>query len=184
MNHKLFFSYWKKGLYLLCMVGLITGLGIQPVQRVSAVSNASADLKPTEVITIEALIDGRSWLILQRNMIQWYHLDFAAPGRHEFVNVPTVINGKEWFPVWPDVPDAENRDCQCYSNRFRGIKPGTQRSKAPVEIRVLEGRGTVSILEQPSKQNQHALVIEFDDNAYGGPATYQIEITVTLRSKP
>lgn len=176
MNHKLFLPYWEKGLYLLFIAILITGLGAIPVQGVSAASNTTSDLKPVKVITIEALIDGRSWLILQRNTAQWYHLDFAAPGRHEFVNVPTMINGEEWFPVWPDVPDAENRDCQCYSSVFKGIKPGVQRNKLPVEIEVLEGRGAVSIVEYPSKENKNALVIEFDDNPYGGAVTYRIQI--------
>ncbi|RPJ23251.1 MAG: hypothetical protein EHM33_21470 [Chloroflexi bacterium] len=186
MNHKLFLAYWQKGLYLLFMAVLITGLVVsaKPVQGVFAASNASSDLKPMKVITIEALIDGRSWLILRKNTAQWYHLDFAAPGRHEFVNVPTIINGEEWFPVWPDVPDAENRDCQCYSSIFKGVKPGLHRNKPPVEINVLQGRGTVSIVEHPSKENNNALVIEFDDNPYGGPATYQIEIVFRSGGKP
>jgi hypothetical protein len=168
------------------MAFLITGLVIsaKPVQGVSAASDTASILKPTKIISIEALIDGRSWLVLQKNTAQWYHLDFAAPGRHEFVDVPTLINGEEWFPVWPDVPDAENRDCQCYSNIFKGFKPSLHRNKPPVEITVLQGRGTVSILEYPSKENNNALVIEFDDNPYGGPATYQIEIVFQHGSKP
>jgi hypothetical protein len=183
MYHKLFLPYWQKVLYLLFVATLVTGLvvSIPPAQSVSAASNTSSNFKPEKVITIEALIDGRSWLILQKNTARWYHLDFAAPGRHEFVNVPTLINGEEWFPVWPDVPDAENRDCQCYSSIFKGVKPGLHRNKLPVEINVLQGRGTVSIVEYPSKENNNALIIEFDDNPYGGPVTYEIEIVF---SKP
>ena len=183
MNHKLSLPYWQKGLYLLFLAVLITGLvvSVQPVRGVSAASNASSDLKPIKVITIEALIDGRSWLILRKNTAQWYHLDFAAPGRHEFVDLPTVINGEEWFPIWTDVPDAENRDCQCYSSIFKGVKPGIHRNKLRIEISVLQGRGTVSGVEYPSKANNNALIIEFDDNPYVGPATYQMEIVF---SKP
>lgn len=183
MNHKLFLPYLQKGLRLLFMAALAGSL-VLSAQGASAAGKVSSDLKPTRVITIEALIDGRSQLILRKNSAQWYHLDFAAPGRHEFVNVPTLINGKEWFPVWPDVPDAENRDCYCYSSVFKGVKPVIHPGKQPIEINVLQGRGTVSILEYPSKANNHALIIEFDDNPYGGPATYQIELSFQSGGKP
>ena len=33
-------------------------------------------------ITIQALIDGKSQLHLKGNSAQWFHRDFAAPGRH------------------------------------------------------------------------------------------------------
>ena len=147
-------------------------------------SNISLDPKPKTVITVEALIDGRSRLILRKNTAQWYQLDFAAPGRHEFVNIPTVINGQEWFPIWPDVPDAENRDCHCYPSVFKGVKPVLHPNKPPLEINVLQGRGTVSIAEDPSKANKSALVVEFDDDPYGGPAMYQIEIVFQSGGKP
>jgi hypothetical protein len=184
MNHKLSLPYFQKGLYLLCVAALISGVLVttQPAQGVSAASNIPSGHK--QVITIQALIDGRSRLILKKNTAQWYHLDFAAPGRHEFVNVPTTINGKEWFPVWPDVPDAENRDCHCYSSVFKGVKPVIHRNKPPLEINVLQGRGAVSIVEYPSKTNHDALVIEFDDNPFGGPAVYEIEIVFRPGKKP
>lgn len=186
MNHKLSFPYWQKGLHFLFVSLLIVGMVLSavPVQGVSAAGSVSGDPKSSKVITIEALIDGRSHLILRKNTAQWHHLDFAAPGRHEFVNVPTLINGKEWFPIWPDVPDAENRDCNCYSNVFKGVKPVVHWNKPPVEINVLEGRGSVSIVEYPSKANKQALIIEFDDNPYGGPAAYQVEIVFRYGSKP
>ena len=62
----------------------------------------------TQVIRVEALIDGRSQLILRDDTAQWFHIDWAAPGRELFRNEPTIINGVSWFPIWPDVPDAEN----------------------------------------------------------------------------
>jgi hypothetical protein len=186
MNHKLFLSYLRKGLYVLSIAASIAAwvASAQPIQSVSAASNASFNSKPESTITVEALIDGRSQLILRKNTAQWYHLDFAAPGRHEFVNVPTIINGQEWFPIWPDVPDAENRDCYCYSSVFKGVKPVLHPNNPPLEINVLQGRGAVSIAEYPSKANQYALVIEFDDDPYGGPAMYQIQIVFRSGGKP
>ncbi|MCP3914703.1 MAG: hypothetical protein GY711_03985 [bacterium] len=67
---------------------------------------------------IRAEIDGLSQLILDDDTAQWHHISFAAPGRH-FCDSgdpiePTILGGVEWFPVWPDVPDCENRDCNQY----------------------------------------------------------------------
>ncbi|MBI4641246.1 MAG: hypothetical protein HY731_11160 [Candidatus Tectomicrobia bacterium] len=53
----------------------------------------------TQTLRVQAHIDGRSRLILRANTAQWHHLDFAAPGRHGFVNLPTIINGVQWFPI-------------------------------------------------------------------------------------
>lgn len=66
-------------------------------------------------------IDGRRQLILRGNTAQWQHFDYAAPGRHEFANYPTTLNGG--VPTGPDIPDAENRDCACSSSVFTGVSP-------------------------------------------------------------
>lgn len=182
MNHKLFLLYWRRGLYLLWIALMVAGLFLsaKPAQAVLAAREPAA---PERTLTIEALVDGRSWLILQKNTLQWYHLDFAAPGRLEFVDVPTLINGQEWFPVWPDVPDAENRDCYCYSNVFKGVKPVLNPKKL-VEINVLQGRGMVSFVQYPSKDNDNTLILEIDDNPYGGAVLYEIEFVFRSGTKP
>ena len=66
------------------------------------------------VVEIEALIDGRDQLIIQGNTLQWHHLRFAAVGRHDGRNEPTVIStqlngvtimdGVEWIPQWSAPP--------------------------------------------------------------------------------
>jgi hypothetical protein len=182
MNHKSFLLHWYRGLHILFVAALIAGLvlSVRPVQPVLA----ARDQAPQRTLTIQAWVDGRSWLILRKNTLQWYHLDFAAPGRHEFVNIPTTVNGEEWFPVWPDVPDAENRDCYCYSSILKGVKPFLHKNKLPLEVNVLQSRGTVTIVEFPSAENEYAMIIEFDDNPYGGPAMYEIEIVFPRTGKP
>jgi hypothetical protein len=127
-------------------------------------------------LTIEAFIDGRSRLVVRRQTAYWQHLDFAAPGRWGFRNLPTVINGEEWFPRWPDVPDAENRFCACVSSAFTRVKPALDDKSTTVALRVRQGRGVVTIVEQPSKENDYAVVLEFDDNPLEGAATYRIEL--------
>lgn len=182
MYHKSFLFCLHKGLHLLFAAALIAGLVLnaKPIQIASAASAPT----PQRTLTIQAWIDGRSWLILRKNTLQWYQLEFAAPGRLEFANLPTIVNGVEWYPVWPDVPDAENRDCFCYSSVFKGVKPFLHRNKLPVEINVLESRGPASIVEFPSAENDYAMVIEFDDNGPGGAATYKIEVVFPATGKP
>ena len=59
-------------------------------------------------IDIEAHIDGRDQLIINRKTLQWHHFDNAAVGRHDGANSPTIIstaeNQFEWIPDWPDQP--------------------------------------------------------------------------------
>jgi hypothetical protein len=130
----------------------------------------------TRIDRIEALIDGRSQLILQDNTAQWYHLDFAAPGRHEFRNDPTVINGVEWFPLWPDIPDEENRDCNCYSDVFTGLYPPLPSEDFTVKLKPVRSRSETQIIQEPANENDYTLIIEFDDNAPGGSDSYIVEL--------
>ena len=74
-----------------------------------SISLAEPATTPSNVIRIEALIDGRSRLLLKGKTAQWLNLEYAAPGRHDQTKLPTVLNGKKWFPEWPDQPDEENR---------------------------------------------------------------------------
>lgn len=126
---------------------------------------------------IQALIDGRSQLILRGDTAQWHHFDFAAPGRHEFANEPTVINGAGWFPVWPDVPDAENRDCNCLSDVFSEVKPPLPLTATPVVLHLVRSRGVTSIVQYPAAANDYTLIIEFNDNEPLGADLYVIELT-------
>lgn len=77
----------------------------------------------SDYLTVGALIDGRSQLVVSGNEVFWHHYDFAAPGRHEGVNRPTLINSETWFPEWPDIPTPENRDCDCTSSVFDQLTP-------------------------------------------------------------
>ena len=66
------------------------------------------------VVENEALIDGRNQLIFQGTTLQWHHLRFAAVGRHDGRNEPTVISTQlngvtimdsvEWIPQWSAPP--------------------------------------------------------------------------------
>ncbi len=131
-------------------------------------------------LMVSAYIDGRSRLILQRDTVHWHHLDFAAPGRLDFVNEPTFLNGEAWFPTWPDVPNAENRDCNCDSSTFKGTPPLAAKPQA-VELSVVQARNTVFIVQHPDQSNNHTLIVEFDDNPPGGADWYRIALTYDIQ---
>ena len=131
----------------------------------------------TSTITVKALIDGRSQLILSGATAQWRHLDYAAPGTHMGVDLPTVINGMAWYPEWPE--EGENYSCDCYSDIFSGVEPPIPRAVIDVGLRVIQGRGEVTIIETPKATNGYALVVEFDDNPISGSVEYRIELTLS-----
>lgn len=134
----------------------------------------------TNTVRVEALIDGRSQVILRANTAHWFHIDFAAPGRHAFQNEPTVINGVEWFPIWPDIPNAENRDCNCFSDIFSGLDPPLLQTDMTINFRIIQSRSLTSIVQLPSASNDFTLIIEFNDNGVSGSDFYIIEIDFTF----
>jgi hypothetical protein len=178
-------AYWTldegEGLEIIDETGFSNGVvsGAQWVPGVALLSSGRCRNK----IAVEAFVDGRSRLILKKRSAVWHHLDFAAPGRWASSNHPTIINGEEWFPVWPDVPDAENAFCNCFSDVFKDVDPAVHHAAAPVVVRIRHARGIVAILQQPSAENDYVLVVEFDDNPYGGAATYLIDLLLRSGDK-
>jgi hypothetical protein len=120
-------------------------------------------------------------LILQ----QWHHFDFAAVGRHQGANSPTIVSSKyngitnpqtEWFPEWPEPIPAEIR-YEAFSSKFFNLFPEFPMDKKLWEINQLFGRGTTKIVQQPSLRNDYSLIVEFDDNIFGGSRYYGIELS-------
>ena len=135
-----------------------------------------------QVLRVSALIDGRSRLILQGDTAQWLHLVYAAPGRHEFRDEPTLLGAASWFPRWPDLPNRENRNCGCTSDVFRGLAPALPRTATTLEVRWVAGRGGTTIVQQPTLENGWTLIVEFDDVGYNASEWYVSDIV--FRSLP
>ena len=55
--------------------------------------------------------------------MRWFHYDWAAPGRLGGANLPTRVNDVNWHPDGPDVPDPENRFCNCQSTTAEHFMP-------------------------------------------------------------
>jgi len=135
-------------------------------------------------ISIRAYIDGRSMLIITGNATKWHHLDWAAPGRHGFVNLPTIINGYDWYPQWADVPDAENRSCDCDSSIYENLSPPLPESDMEIELRVIQARHLLSIAQYPTAENDYTLILDFNDNPPGGADWYECELVINVPPPP
>lgn len=129
---------------------------------------------------VEAKIDGRSNLIIRGKTVTWMHFQFAAPGRETFTNVPTMLDEVAWQPVWPDVPNAENRDCNCRSSTFDALPVGLPTVPSMVTVTHVKGRRTTtpSAIELPTSANDFTLVLEFSDIGLGGSDIYGANIDV------
>jgi hypothetical protein len=161
------------------LVAVVVLVALSPLSALTAF--AAPD---SQVLRVSALIDGRSRLILQGDTAQWLHLIYAAPGRHEFRDEPTLLGGASWFPRWPDLPDRENRNCGCTSDVFQGLAPALPRTAMTLEVRSVEGRGITSIVQQPMLENGWTLIIDFDDVGYNGSEWYVAEIVFRALPTP
>ncbi len=137
-----------------------------------------------QFVQIGAHIDGRDRIIIQGNTLQWHHFDFAAVGRHQGGNSPTIINTgntyAEWFPEWPEAVPSEIR-FEAFSSVFSGLTPALPARDIKWHVTKLLGRGEVHIIAQPSYANQFKLIVEFDDNPFGGSNFYAIRLSFAKR---
>lgn len=115
-------------------------------------------------LRIQSYIDGLTHLIVRENSLHWHHIGQAAPCRLNGQNLPTTINGEEWFPEWPEA--GENRHCNCDSSIFT-LSSGLPREDREVRLDLIEARDSVRILEYPSRENNYGLIVEFDDYEAG-----------------
>jgi multiple sugar transport system substrate-binding protein len=128
---------------------------------------------------VRAYIDGESRLIVKGDTITWRHLGADAPGRNGGHNYPTYINGAAWYPTWPDVPDAANRDCDCFSSTLPGVSPALPVQAVNYALNIIQARDQVSIVQQPRAFNDYTFIIDFNDLPSGGAEWYEIEVIPT-----
>ncbi|WP_101756686.1 PEP-CTERM sorting domain-containing protein [Oceanicoccus sp. KOV_DT_Chl] len=126
------------------------------------------------IIQVSAFIDGKSELIIEDDTMFWHHSAFAAPGRWSDNDYPTIVNGINWQPIWPQ--EGRNDFCNCESSSISGLFPALS-SLRDISLNLISGRGPASLIEAPTDLNGHRMEIEFDDYLYGGAAWYDIEIS-------
>jgi hypothetical protein len=139
-------------------------------------------------IKIRAFIDGRDQIIIKGSTIQWLHYTYAAPGRLSLQKLPTYLNDVAWYPDWPDIPNAENRQ-KCYSSVYSDLIPALPSSAEFYYLTKISGTGGMFIAQQPRDTNKYTLIIEFDDYLPGAQwyettieskSTYNDDINVAL----
>jgi len=137
---------------------------------------------------IENRVDGKSQLEVQGYFARYHHYDHAAPGLHRhdancqldtdatlvMAHDPTFINGKQWWPEWPE--GGENRDCHCDSSFFKSDELLVPAAESKVTLNVIRARGEVAIIERPTAANGYRLTILWDDNPPAGCDFYEIEL--------
>ena len=139
------------------------------------------DAKPPSFhVHVEAWMDGVSQLVITGNTLRWHHIEYAAPGREDPANYPTKLDGVDWFPVWPDEPDAENRDCNCDSSTYSGLTSAVPHVPATPMLTIIQARQMPSIVQAPTAANGYTLIVELDDAGPGGSAWHIIDIAVNV----
>ena len=128
------------------------------------------------VLTISAVIDGKSVLTITGGKARWHHVSQAAPGRHLGGSLPTKIGKASWNPSWP--ADGENRDCNCNSNVFTGVTPPLP-STGPITFKAVSCRELCSAVVGGGKA-----VITVDDNATFSSAPYVVTLTYYVKDQP
>jgi hypothetical protein len=139
----------------------------------------------TAAVAIDALIDGRSRLVIQDGAIHWEHVEFERPGMWggEFPTYVSVSVGGvvelahfAWQPVWIDDGDiSEPLD----------IGHGPFGSDCdPATLTLVLGRESVEVIQQPLRLNGLTTIVEFDDNEHWGADWYTVRIEWNLPQCP
>jgi len=132
--------------------------------------------QPPGSIRVQAYIDGRSQLRIKGATAQWYHNEYAAPGMHNNLKRPTVLNDKPWHPTFIDAGPFAAVGVQSVSDIFEGIAPPLPAKAVEVKIHKVKVRGEVRVLQQPAADNDFTLIIELDDASVGGPIDYIVDL--------
>ena len=123
--------------------------------------------------------------------MQWHHLDYAAVGRYggtgnEPTIISTAVNGVpqttvDWFPKWPEPAPAQIR-YDAYSSVFTGLSPALPFDDMNVSFTSVVSRNYTGIDQLPSISNGYTLILDFNDDPVGGPAWYEVQLTIDLAS--
>jgi hypothetical protein len=123
-------------------------------------------------IRVRSAIDGVSCLVLRSNTAQWDHKTWRPPGYLDDEKNPIYINDVEWSPDWPRGPVGYYQK----SSILRDLPLTVPERECSVQVRVTRGRGRMSLVQTPSRDNDYTLMVAFDDGAEPGAITYDITV--------
>lgn len=137
-------------------------------------------------LRVEAMIDGESHLVIKGTTVRWKHFIYAAPGRWDedaappWTKRPIKLNGVDWFPSWPDVPDPENRSCNGCESDATQLAVGVPRVSATTTWTEVQTRRAQGIVQYPSAANDWELIVLISDYGVGGAAQYIVDVDVVV----
>ena len=112
-------------------------------------------------LTISAEVDGSDVVKVSGNKLWIEHEQFQRPQR-------ILLNGKLWIPQWTTNVCAP----------FEGLQPPfAPQDPRKIKVSKKAGRGTVTVLEMPSAENDETLAFRIDDNAQPGADRYEIRVS-------
>lgn len=120
-------------------------------------------------LRVRGFIDDRAQLVLKGSAVHWSESVGAAPGLWQGSNEPTYLDYVPWMPVWPSA--GENRACNCSSSD--GSVTTLAAKAQAITMTIVQGRGSTTIVQQPSAANSFTAVIEFSDPP-GGADWYEV----------
>ncbi|MHC4476097.1 MAG: hypothetical protein ACYTEL_10655 [Planctomycetota bacterium] len=136
-------------------------------------------------INIRAYVDGVSKLVFKDDTVYWHHLKWAAPGRHDGNNYPTYINDIEWVPQWQQpqrlwqvMTSGRSYAAEAHSEPLTDLAFSLPGGPVEVQIEPVQARGRVFVGQLPCRQNDHELVVVFDDGPIAGPEWYEVTVHV------
>jgi hypothetical protein len=142
------------------------------VLSLSSYASLPTQQSGAKLLTILSLIDGSDVLKIRGNEVWFEHRNFVLPGKwvnhvEASGNEPTYINNEAWTPKWSSDVSLP------YAAKARLLPEGYQ-----FDVRLVTplDRGSVTILQQPSAQNNFTLSILLDDDLAVGAAWYQVEV--------
>ena len=161
--------------------GGIDNSGALTVTNCTIADNEAGGSGGTVTLDVMAWIDGRDDLIIQGNTLQWDHFDYAAVGRADGNNYPTIItttlngvtemNGVDWIPTWPD-PPPNNIRFPAVSSVFTGLTPEIP-ATTDVTLTAITARESLTIVQSPGPSNDFTTILEFNDDVDIGQAWYE-----------
>lgn len=122
-------------------------------------------------VTFKAWVDGSDTLKLRGRRLWLEHLTWGQPTK-------ISVNGKKWTPTWndassPSFPSWNNNRTEMYS-------PGSNfsaKTSDHVKLAKKVGRGTVSVVEGPSPDNDYTLTVKIDDGPQSGADWYEFTVS-------
>jgi hypothetical protein len=117
-------------------------------------------LAGTRKMTFKAYVDGTDVIKLCGYSVWIEHQTWQLPNK-------ITVNGKKWAAQWNGSTSAP------YQLGWGFNQPRSEN----IKLTKLIGRGTITIMEMPTPENQESLSIQMDDGSFGGADWYEFVVS-------